>query len=57
MLEFPILARTPAALNVVPVAVMVVIGLWAVRKLAKLAVFLLVLAALYGAFIWARGGL
>jgi len=56
MLEFPILARTPAALNVALVAVLVVVGLWAARKLLKLAVLLLLLAAAVGAFIWVRGG-
>ena len=57
MLEFPTLARTPAALSAVPVAILVLAGLWAVRKLVKLALVLFVLAALVGGVLWARGGL
>ena len=57
MLEFPILAKAPAALSAVPVAVLVVVGLWALRKLVKLAVFLFLAAAVVGGFLWYRGGL
>ncbi len=57
MLEFPTLAKTPAALGAVPVAILVLAGLWAVRKLVKLALVLFVLAALVGGVLWARGGL
>ena len=51
------LAKAPMALNVAPVAVLVVIGLWVARKLIKLAVLVLALAAAVGAVLWARGGL
>jgi hypothetical protein len=57
MLEFPTLAKAPAALNAVPVAILVLLGLWAVRKLVKLALVLFVLALLVGGALWARGGL
>ncbi len=57
MLQPPTLAKTPAVFNAVPVAVLVLIGLWAARKLVKLAVFLFVLAIAVGAFLWVRGGL
>jgi 4-amino-4-deoxy-L-arabinose transferase-like glycosyltransferase len=57
MLQLPALAKSPAAFNVVPVAVLVLIGLWAARRLVKLAVFLLALAVVVGAFLWLRGGL
>ena len=57
MLGFPTLARAPVIANLVPVAILVLVGLWALRKLAKLALVLFVLAALVAAFLWARGGL
>jgi hypothetical protein len=57
MLGLPTLAKTPAVMNVAPVAVLVIVGLWLARKLIKLAVFLLTLAAVVGAFLWVRGGL
>ncbi len=57
MLEPLPLAKAPNALNVAPVAILVLVGLWSARKLIKLAVFLLVLAAVVGAFLWMRGGL
>jgi hypothetical protein len=57
MLDLPILAKTPVAFNVAPVAVLAIVGLWFARKLVKLAMFLFVIAAVVGAFIWARGGL
>ncbi len=56
MLEPLPLAKAPNALNVAPVAILVLVGLWSARKLIKLAVFLLVLAAVVGAFLWMRGG-
>jgi hypothetical protein len=57
MLEFPTLAKVPTAISAVPVAVLLLASLWAVRKLVKLALVLFVLAALVGGFLWARGGL
>lgn len=57
MLEFPTLAKAPVTLSALPVAVLVLAGLWAVRKLVKLALVLFVLAVLVGGFLWARGGL
>lgn len=57
MLEFPTLAKAPVALSAAPVAILVLAGLWAVRKLVKLALVLFMLAVLVGAFLWARGGL
>lgn len=36
---------------------LLVIGLWVARKLIKLAVLALALAAAVGAVLWARGGL
>jgi hypothetical protein len=54
---FPTLAKAPTIANLVPVAVLVLLGLWALRKLAKLAVVLFVLAGLVAVFLWARGGL
>lgn len=57
MLEFPTLAKVPTAISAMPVAVLLLAGLWAVRKLVKLALVLFVLAALVGGFLWARGGL
>jgi hypothetical protein len=57
MLEFPTLAKAPVALSAAPVAILVLAGLWAVRKLVKLALVMFVLAVLVGAFLWARGGL
>ena len=57
MLAFPTLAKAPAIANLVPVAVLVLVGLWALRKVAKLALVLFVLAGLVAAFLWARGGL
>jgi hypothetical protein len=54
---FPTLAKLPTIANGVPVAVLVLLGLWALRKLAKLAVVLFVLAGLVAAVLWARGGL
>jgi hypothetical protein len=57
MLQLPTLAKSPAAFNVAPVAVLVLIALWAARRLVKLAVFLLALAVVVGAFLWLRGGL
>jgi hypothetical protein len=57
MLEFPTLAKAPAAISAVPVAVLVLAGLWAVRKLVKLALVLFLAAAVVGGFLWARGGL
>ena len=57
MLEPSALAKAPVAANVAPVAVLLIVGLWVARKLIKLAVFLLVLAALAAAALWARGGL
>jgi hypothetical protein len=57
MLEPSVLAKAPIAANVAPVAVLVIVGLWVARKLIKLAVFLLALAALAAAALWARGGL
>ena len=57
MLGFSELAKAPTIANVVPVAVLVLVALWALRKLAKLALVLFVLAGLVAAFLWARGGL
>jgi hypothetical protein len=59
MLELPTLAKTAAALNAAPVAVLALVGLWLTRKLVKLAVLVLVLvlAAVVGAVLWVRGGL
>jgi hypothetical protein len=57
MLELPTLAKAPAALNAAPVAVLALVGLWLMRKLVKVAVFVLALAAVVGAFLWVRGGL
>jgi hypothetical protein len=57
MLELPTFAKVPALANAVPVAVLVLVALWAVRKLAKLALVLFVLAGLVAAFLWAKGGL
>jgi hypothetical protein len=57
MLEFPTLAKAPAAISAVPVAVLVLAGLWAVRKLVKLALVLFLAAVVVGGFLWARGGL
>jgi hypothetical protein len=57
MLQFPTLAKAPTAMNAVPVAVLVLAGLWAVRKLVKLALVLFLAAALLGGFLLARGGL
>jgi hypothetical protein len=54
---FPTLAKLPTIANLVPVAVLVLLGLWALRKLAKLALVLFLLAGLVAAFLWARGGL
>jgi hypothetical protein len=52
-----ILAKLPTALSAVPVAVLVVAGLWAARKLVKLALLLFLAAAVVGGLLWARGGL
>jgi hypothetical protein len=57
MLQPPTLAKAPAALNAVPVAVLVLLGLWTARKLVKLALLLFALAVVVGAFLWVRGGL
>jgi hypothetical protein len=57
MLDLPTLAKMPAVLNVAPVGVLLLVGLWLARKLAKLAVLLIAVAAVVGAFLWARGGL
>jgi hypothetical protein len=57
MLEFPTLAKAPAAISAVPVAVLVLAGLWAVRKLVRLALVLFLAAVVVGGFLWARGGL
>jgi hypothetical protein len=57
MLEFPTLTKAPAAISAVPVAVLVLAGLWAVRKLVKLALVLFLAAVVVGGFLWARGGL
>jgi hypothetical protein len=57
MLELPPLAKAPVALNAVPVAILVIVVLWAARRLAKLALLLLVLAAVVAGLLWVRGGL
>ncbi len=57
MLELPLMAKAPAAVNVVPVAILVIIALFVARRLVKFAVLLLVLAVAVGAFLWVRGGL
>jgi hypothetical protein len=53
----PILTKLPTAMNAVPVAVLVLGGLWAARKLVKLALLLFLTAAVVGGLLWARGGL
>jgi hypothetical protein len=53
----PILAKAPIAMNAVPVAVLALAGLWAARKLVKLALVLFLAAAVVGGLLWAHGGL
>jgi hypothetical protein len=50
----PLLAKAPAVVNVLPVAILVIIALWAARRLVKVASFTLPAA---GALAWVRGGL
>jgi hypothetical protein len=57
MLEFPTLAKLPIAINAAPVAVLLLAGLWALRRLVKLALVLFLAAVAVGGLLWARGGL
>jgi hypothetical protein len=45
MIGFPGLAKVPVALGPVPLGVLLLVGVWLVRKLVKLAVLLLLLGA------------
>jgi hypothetical protein len=56
-MRMPLLAKAPAVVNVLPVAVLVIIALWVARRLVKVAVFLLLAAVAVGALLWVRGGL
>jgi ABC-type enterobactin transport system permease subunit len=57
MLEVLPLAKAPAVVNVVPVAILVIVALWVARRLARAAAFLFLAAAAVGGYLWFRGGL